>query len=526
ALLLVAGHFTMAFEGAEPKQVLTYQGTQYEFVTEGRGSTRDVKIEVADKLYSFKPNDDGALVIQGLPEGGQLPTVLPKGSYELSVKDRQPLFENIFFLALSLIVMGVGFLKANISSIVGELYPQGDPRRDSGFTLYYFGINLGSFWAAILCGYLGETVGWWAGFGLAGIGMLAGYIVFVIGKPWLEGKGEPPVPETLKKPLLGPINLEYSIYILGLLGVGLVWLLIQRNEAVGLMLIAASVIVLAYVGFLMATKFNKIERERLFLALILVFGSVVFFTLFEQAGSSLSLFAARNTNLDMMSAPFILNVLGQTIVFASAEQLKAVTLAANSYLWVDMSMTASQTQSFNAGFILIFAPVFAGLWAWLGKINRDINPVMKFGVGLINVGLGFLVLVWAAGLADSAFKLPLIFLALTYLLHTWGELLLSPVGLSQITKLSPPMIVSTMMAVWFLASSWAQYVGGFIAGMTESETVGGQVLDPAKALATSLDVFGMIGWVGVGFGVAYMLISFVIKHWDHGANKTSGSAGH
>jgi POT family proton-dependent oligopeptide transporter len=182
------------------------------------------------------------------------------------------------------------------------------------------------------------------------------------------------------------------------------------------------------------------------------------------------------------------------------------------------NITAAQTQSFNAGFILIGAPLFAALWAWLGQRRMEPDPLIKFGLGLMQVGLGFLVLVWAASFADASYRLPLIFLGVAYLFHTTGELCLSPVGLSEITKLSVPALLSTMMAIWFLSSSWAQYLGGFIAQMAGTETVGGQVLDPAAALRTSLSVFEIIGWVGVGSGLVFLALSPVLRRWAHGAD--------
>ncbi|KQW73156.1 peptide ABC transporter [Phenylobacterium sp. Root77] len=481
ALLLVAGHLTMAVEGTPATQQLVYGGQKYEVVAEGRMESRSVKLMVGDKAYDFGPAEGGGLEIKGLQAGGPLPTVLPKDSYTME-KQIDPVGKNAFYLAISLIIMGVGFLKPNISTIVGQLYPQGDPRRDSGFTLYYYGINLGAFWASVLCGLLGQTVGWWAGFGLAGVGMALGWVVFVLGKPLLQGKGEPPNLELLKAPIAGPINREWLIYILAILGVAPIWLLVQSNQMVGWALGISTVLALAFIGYFLIVKCSKIERERMLLALVLIFGSVVFFTLFEQAGTSLNLFAARNVDL--------------------------------------MGISAAQTQSFNAGFILIFAPIFAAMWAWLGARGRDPNPVMKFGFGLLQVGLGFLVVVWAQGFADDSYRLPLIMLALLYMLHTTGELFLSPVGLSQITKLSVASVVSFMMAVWFLASSIAQFVGGAIAGAMGTETVGGQVLDPAAALATSMDGFNKLGWAGVGVGVVFVLLSFFIKHWAHGVNDT------
>lgn len=521
ALLLVAGHGMMAIEGKAARESLTYNNAAYELVVEGRGETREVKLKVGDGAYAFGPSADGGLEIKNLPANAPIPAKLDKGSFKVEVTERNQTYVNIFFLALSLIIMGVGFLKPNISSIVGQLYPQGDPRRDPGFTLYYYGINLGAFWASILCGYLGLNYGWGWGFGLAGIGMFVGYIAFVLGKPLLEGKGESPVPETLKAKIVGPFNLEGLIYLGAILGVGVVWFMVQRNAVVGWVLGLSTILSLAFIAYFMIAKCNKVQRERMGLAMVLIFGAVVFFTLFEQAGTSLNLFADRNVDLALISKPFTLDLLGQSFFFGSREMLAAAGNPAGT-IWIDMGLTAAQTQSFNAGFILIFAPLFAALWLWLGKHGRDPDPVMKFGLGLLQVGLGFLVVVWAGGLADSAFRMPLIMLGVLYLLHTTGELFLSPVGLSEITKLSVASVVSFMMAVWFLSSSIAQFIGGKIAALAGTETIGGQVLDPGAALATSLDVFGKLGWGGVAVGVVFVVVSFFIKGWAHGANDASG----
>jgi proton-dependent oligopeptide transporter, POT family len=516
-ILLVIGHFGMAIEGTPNQQTLTYQGTTYEFVKSGSVLSGEVKLKLGEGLYDFSANKEGGLVIEDLPAGALLPSVLPKDSYQMGVVSKTPWAEQAFYLATAFIALGVGFLKPNISSLVGQLYKDRDPRRDSGFQLYYFGINLGAFWAGITCGYLGETVGWWAGFGLAGLGMLAGLLVFILGKSWLEGKGEAADSVALKEKLGGFISRENLIYLCGILGVPVVYFMMQKNSLVGLGLGLGFVCVMAYVFYEMATKLSRIENYRLGLALILSLASVVFFTLFEQAGSSLALFAERNTNLNILGQGRLINILGLKLVLASAAQLSLMSLPAH-YIWVDMSFTASQTQVFNSGFILIFAPVFAWVFTFLAKRRLDPDPVKKFSFGLINVGLGFLILVWAAPLANGAFQVPLLFLMLTYLLHTFGELALSPVGLSQQTKLSPPALVSTMMAIWFLGSAGAQYLAGFIAKMAATQTVGGQVLDAEAALATSLKTFEMIGLWGIGLGVLLFALSFVLKGWAHGVN--------
>ncbi|MDX2276352.1 MAG: oligopeptide:H+ symporter [Hyphomonadaceae bacterium] len=491
ALLLVAGHLAMAIEQPPAQQTLTYQGTTYEFAAEGRQDARQTWLVVDGQRYEYGPADGGGIAIEGLPADAPLPAVLPAGSYEMAVEGRDPLFVNIFYLAMSLIIMGVGFLKANISSGVGQLYQPGDPRRDAGFTLYYFGINLGAFWASILCAGLGATYGWGWGFGLAGVGMLFGWLVFVTrrllffipGPPQLPPEvGAPPDPELIKKPFLGPINREWLIYIAGVLGVAGVFWLVQREPVVNIALTWASALMVVYFIFYMIKNLTWVESQRLILALILIAASTVFFTLFELAGSALNQFAERNTQ--MPNDGFF-------------------------------TITSGQTQAFNAGFILIFAPLFAMMWSWMAKHNRDIGDSAKFALGLIQVGAGFLVLVWGAQYADEAARVPLIFLVVLYLLHTTGELFLSPVGLSAMTKLAPAAIVSTVMATWFLASSVAQMLAAQVAKLTAQETVGGQVLDPQAALATYVQVFNQIGWAAIAIGVLLGIASPLLNKLAH-----------
>ncbi|MFY8208609.1 MAG: peptide MFS transporter, partial [Caulobacter sp.] len=343
AVLLVAGHLAMAIEGKPAVQTLTYQGATYEFQAEGRGQNREAKLVVDGKAYEVAATKVGDFEIKGLPANAPLPAVLPKADYKLDVAGRDPLYLNIFWFSLSLIILGVGFLKPNISTIVGQLYPQGDPRRDPGFTLYYYGINLGSFWASILCGLLGVNVGWWAGFGLAGVGMLAGFIVFVLGKPWLDGKAEPPEPKVLKEKVAGPINRELAIYGLSLVGLVGIFFLVQFNAIVGVALNIGILASLGYIGFFMFTKCAKEERERLALAVFLIFGAVVFWTLFEQAGSSLSLFAATNVQLDLVREP--VRLFSGAVTLATPDQLAKAGIDAASTFWVDTSFNAPQTQA-------------------------------------------------------------------------------------------------------------------------------------------------------------------------------------
>jgi POT family proton-dependent oligopeptide transporter len=347
--------------------------------------------------------------------------------------------------------------------------------------LYYYGINLGSFWAGIACGWLGMRIGWWAGFGAAGLGMLAGYLVFVLGRPRLEGHGEPADPERLKRRVLGPINAEWGVYLLALAGVAAVWGAVQRYDVVGYLLLAGAAAVLGYLGWFMATKCGKAERRRLGLALVLILASVAFWTLYEQAGSSLNQFAARNVDLR---------------------------------LWAGQALTPAQAQAFQGGFILILAPLFAGLWALLESRRRDPDPVAKFAVALLLVGASFFVLVVGARFAGAGAQTPLVVLALAYLVQTTGELCLSPVGLSQMTKLSPPAVVSTVLATWFLGTSAAQWLAVRIAQLTAAETVAGQALDPAATLAVYVHVFAMIGGWGLAAGVLLLAASPWLRRWS------------
>lgn len=529
ALLLVAGQLMMAVEGKPAVQVLETHGQRIEFQADGRGNDRHVYLPIAGQMCelnppegaqsacSIHPDKTGTLTFTGLPADASIPSVIPASEYKLGVEKRSPVLLGIFYLALSLIIMGVGFLKANISSIVGDLYEQDDPRRAPGFTLYYFGINLGAFWSSVLCGALGMNFGWAWGFGAAGVGMALGWIVFIRrrmlffipGEPQLpEDVGAPPDPKLLAEKVWGGLSREWAIYIGGLLGVIAVWFLVQSPPPVILhalnnfstatlswlgvgenahphmiwLLLAGSIAVLWYIIRVMVTECTKVERERMILALIFVAAATVFWTFFEQAGSSLNLFASRNTVLP------------------------------NNGFW---TMNAPQTQSLNAGFILIFAPIISALWAYLGRHGKDLNPTLKFGLGLIQLGIGFYVLVWGSQFANADFRVPFIFLVLLYMFHTTGELFLSPVGLSQITRLSVARVVSTMMAVWFLSSSWAQLIGGFIAANAGTETVAGAALDPEGAMHNSIHVFKQLGLIAVVLGVIMSIASHWLKRWEH-----------
>lgn len=378
---------------------------------------------------------------------------------------------NVFWLALALIIVGSGFLKANISVIVGQLYDRTDMRRDPAYTIFYMGINVGAATASIICGFLGQTYGWEYGFGLAGVGMLIGLLFFHFGKPLLLGKGEPKDPALLQEKVAG-LPREWALYGVGLALVALCWAAVQYQELVGWVLAGFGLILVAHVLWIAVAKLPSEERDRIFAAIFLIFVSIVFWALFEQAGSSLNLFTDRHVDTG--------------------------------------GVNASMFQSINAIYIVLLAPLFAMLWQFLAARNMEPSTPMKFGLAVIQVGLGFLVLVWGAGSAGINVPTPVLFIFLIYLLHTTGELCLSPVGLSAMNRLSPGHMASLIMGTWFFASATGNFAAGLIAAATGAENVGE---DAGKQLV--LDVYSTVGWYAVGIGVAVMLVAPLVKRLMH-----------
>ena len=390
--------------------------------------------------------------------------------------------EQIFYLSLALIVSGVGFLKPNISTMVGALYEEGDPRRDSGFTIFYMGINIGAFTATLLCGYLGEQVGWAYGFGAAGIGMLFGLIIFLWGQKYLEGLAEPPSNKYLQK--MNGISYESWAYISGIFMVLVTWFLVQNSQLVGQLLGGFGAIFIG--AWLLYALFRCApdERDRLIVVGILILFSLIFWALFEQAGSSLNILTDRGVN---------------RVIFG----------------W---EVPASMFQSLNAGFIFTIAPLFAMLWIALAKRNMEPSTPIKFSIGIIFVGLGFLALVYGMG-SSEGLQTGVFWIMLIYLLHTLGELCLSPVGLSSVTKLSPQRIVGFMMGMWFFASAAGNYVAGLIARATASESSGvsNDVFNLTQK-QSFMDVYTDVGLIAIGCGIFLAILNPILKKLMHGAS--------
>ncbi|WP_242131468.1 peptide MFS transporter [Aestuariivivens marinum] len=437
---------------------------------------------LADRYLGFRKavTFGGILLVlghMGMAYEGNEATQMANG-----VIERDDAALQVFYFSLSLIIMGVGFLKANISSIVGELYKKGDKRRDSGFTIFYMGINLGSALATIICSWLGETYGWSYGFGAAGFGMLLGLVTFVYGKKYFYGKAEPKDIGLLQKKSFLGLSNEITIYVLAVIGTVVVWQMVQSHSVVEILLMLAGAASLIYIVWYAFSKATKKERDRLFALTILILFSVIFWALFEQAYTSLNLFADRA--LDRESSLF-----GE--------------IAAGAFL------------SLNAIFIILLAPVFAWLWIKLDKRNMNPNAAIKFSIGILLVGLGFGALV-LGGEVSGAGKVAMIWLVLAYFLHTCGELCLSPVGLSYVTKLSPGKIVGFMMGVWFLATAGSEYIASLLANLASIDTSGGQATDLAVAKASYLDLFETLFYTGLIFGIILLILSPFVKRMMHG----------
>lgn len=488
AILMSIGYLTLCFGGPTAKPYAMIDNARYEVVID---DTKQQFVVDGNRQLAIKGREDGSVDL--IAADGSVARTVAKGGFKADA-DRDNFYTMLMLVALTMVTVGNGFFKPNISTIVGALYEQGDRRRDAGFTIFYMGINLGSLFSQILCPFLAVALGWWAGFGLAAIGMMISWALIQFAGDKLDGYGDPPPGQEKDRSLL--------IYIGAIAAVPVGWFLFVNlmnstatpagSGIVGYLLglpIMGKVLFASFLASVVLIPLwalkagNRVEFQMMVAAIVLIVFNVVFWTLFEQAGSSLTLFADRNTDLSIFGL---------------------------------FTMTAGQTQFFNAFFIVVLAPLTSILWGALGRRGLEPSIPVKFAIALAGVGLGFLALVWGTAYAGPDFKVSVWWLALLYLIHSMAELCISPVGLSMITKLSIARVVGLMMGLWFLSISCAQYVAGMVAQVASVETVGGQVTNLKVSLDTYAGVFQTIGLVSISIGVVLFLLSPVIKKWMHG----------
>jgi len=385
-----------------------------------------------------------------------------------------PILREIFFPAgLLLIVAGTGLLKPNVSAIVGDLYPETGGKRDAGFSIFYMGINVGALFGPLVCGFLGESINWHLGFLAAGVFMILGLIQYKYNQKYFGEAGllknvSHDQRTRAKRSLLGGTGLLVFItFILATLHLtGILTITLQGMAATtGIIILLLAVSYFAYV--LLFMHLGAIEKKRVIVIFFLFIGAALFWSGFEQAGSSMNLFADRLTD---------------RVVFG-------------------FEAPASWLQTIGPIFIIIFAPIFGSLWVWLGSRNPSIPA--KFGLGLLLLGSGFLVLMWGATFAATGGPgVSPMWLITTYLLHTFGELCLSPVGLSSVTKLSPKPLVGQMMGTWFMGSALGNLIAGLVAGQFETLPLP--------------ELFGNVGYVALGSGVLFLVFSPLLNRLTSG----------
>jgi len=388
--------------------------------------------------------------------------------------------EGSFFIGLGFIIVGNGFFKPNISSMVGKLYKEGDPKRDAGFTIFYMGINIGAALGGLICGFVGQKISWHLGFGLAGVFMIIGLIVFTLSQHMLGEVGLPTHQEKLDKKTIPFLKNEYVIYLASIAFIPLFVSLIKQNEIMGYIMYVLSFVAVVCLLYICTTLERK-EGFKLLSATILIICSVLFWTFYEQGGGALNLYALRNVDM---------NVLGYNLP----------STAINNFI--------------NPFFIVSFGLVFTILWGFLAKRKMEPSTPLKFGLGLLQLGIGFYVFVLGGQAAGSNGLVSLAYFALGYLFLSTGELCISPIGLSMVTKLSPLKIVGFVMGIWFLASAMGQYFAGIVGTwMAIPSSDGTATLLPTESLKIYSAVFLKITYVSVAAGIALSLFSPIIRKW-------------
>ncbi len=460
----------------------------------------------------------------------------------------------VFYSSLALIIIGVGFLKPNISTIVGRLYSENDPRRDSGFSLFYAGINLGAVLASLVCGYLGETYGWSYGFGAAGLGMVAGLIMFIWGQKYLHNQAESANPEKLRQPGFAGLNIEWTIYLSALLGLipiaALMWAtgqgdlnLFGLQPAMALMLLMMMAVMIWFIRFILK-QCSPIERDRMITLMVLILMALLFFSLYEQTYGSWVAFNDRLMTKDFFPSLILkdelplwyyaITLLLLPLAFVVAMKLPATTsgrrfglgifsiagllvLLAVLGMAILQKQTASSLTFLGALFILLLAPVFTGLWGFLERFKLNPSKPVKSAVGLLFGGIAFIPLALAAdGIINDSQIASVWWLVAAYFILEIGEMCLSPVGLSAVTQLSVARVTSLMMGTWFLATAFSETLAAEFGKLAALEITDLEKLDIIDAAQKYSDLFWLMTWIGIGCGVVALLVSPLLRRAMHG----------
>ncbi len=382
-------------------------------------------------------------------------------------------YGHILPLSLACLAAGNGLFKGNVSSLLGTLYLANDFRRDSGFTLFYMGINLGTFISSLICGYVAIKIGWGYGFGLAGVGMLIGILTFALGQTRLKGKGLPPEPSELASPRFLFLGVKHFIYIGITVAIFIIALLIEHSAIVDWGLVIFSMLTLIYVISL-ALQQPKQQRNKLFVLLLLMLFSIVFWAIYQQMFLSSTLFINREVNRHVF----------------------------------DWLIPTPMFTALNPFLIIIFAPLLAVLWMKLSKHKRNISIAGKFALAMLMIGLGYYLLAYGISSAANKAAVAVYWVFICYFLQTIGELFLSPIGLSAVTSLTPPRFVGMMMGVWFLSFAASNALAGKLANLAnipKTET------DPVLLASTYHHVFTIFGYLGIGIGICLLLLTPLLK---------------
>ena len=460
----------------------------------------------------------------------------------------------VLYFSLSLIIMGVGFLKPNISTIVGKLYAEDDPRRDSGFSLFYAGINLGALFASIVCGYLGQTLGWSYGFGAAGVGMLLGLLQFLWGQRYLRGLAEPSSPAALRERVLG-MPREFTIYlgaVFGLLPVaGLMWAVANNALSLGgeislalLLMIVVMLAVLAWFVWFIFARCTPVQRQQMIALISMIAMCLVFFVLYEQTYGSWVTFTDRMLTKDIVPSMVIregtpwpwsiISLLLAPLAFVVSAALSDRNASSPLPKWLFgisvvvmlvfllrdalvLPQTAGSLTYLGALFIVLLAPTFSVIWGWLAKRGKDPSKPVKSAFGLLFAGLSFIPLAWAAQQAGATGAMASVWwLGLAYLILEIGEMCLSPVGLSAVTQLSVKSVVSLMMGTWFLATAFSETLAAMFGKLAALDIPEGAAIDMVDAGAKYSHLFWLLMSIGIGCSALAFALAPLLRRMMHG----------